>query len=163
MLGELIGEGSGRIESIRVLPDRSLSSSGPPELEVSFQGTGELLGLAVTVVGTYSQIILPGGSLYGEGRTLFVTEDGETLSWKGFGVGRSIGRGSAASFGVAGAFLATSPRLARLSNVATVAEYVIDEERNLQWQGWEWTGPVRPVPLEPESGAEAVPSTTGAV
>lgn len=163
MLGERIGEGSGTIQTIRVLPDRSLSSSGPPELEVSFEGTGDLLGLSVSAVGTYAQIILPGGSLYTEGRVVFVTEDGETLSWKGMAVGRAIGRGPAASFGAVGAFVTTSERLTRLSQAATVVEYVIDEDRNISWEAWDWTGPATGVRLdEPsETATEASSASAG--
>ena len=48
MLGEKIGEISGKITSQRVLPNLG----GAPKMETSFQATGSLLGVELKDTGT---------------------------------------------------------------------------------------------------------------
>jgi hypothetical protein len=62
-LGDQIGEASGRITGTRVITP----SAGQTRMEVSFQGSGTVLGQDVTNIATYSQTLRPGGILYGEG------------------------------------------------------------------------------------------------
>ena len=62
MLGEKIGEMSGKINSQRVLPN----PSGGPKMETSFQGNGSLLGTNVRETGTYSTVVRPDGTLDGK-------------------------------------------------------------------------------------------------
>jgi hypothetical protein len=76
MLGQLIGEASGKVTGFRVVP----TEGKPMEIEVSFQGSGKLLGIEITDVGRYR-----GTPLYGEGQALIMTRDGETAEWTGFG------------------------------------------------------------------------------
>ena len=52
MLGEKIGEISGRVTMQRVLPNLG----GGPEMEPSFQATGSVLGINIKDTGTYSII-----------------------------------------------------------------------------------------------------------
>ena len=62
MQGDLLAESSGT---------RVLASAGPsPNVEVSFQGNGKLLGQDMTDFGTYQQTLRPGGVFYGEGQVL---------------------------------------------------------------------------------------------
>ena len=68
MLGERLGESSGKFTSIRVLP----SEGHQVWLEVSFQGRGTLLGQEITDTGTYRQTFYPGGVLHGEGHVLML-------------------------------------------------------------------------------------------
>ena len=136
MQGNVIGEASGKITNVRVLEyagDRS-------RVEVTFQGQGKLGNTGFTDLGTYWQEIRPGGVLYGEGGPIMMTDEGEILSWKGFGVGKKIGSGFAASFGVAGAIQTSSESLAHLNGVATIGEYEVDAEGNYHWTLWEWRG-----------------------
>ena len=97
MLGERLGEAAGKIVSVRVLDHAGAKS----RVEVSFQGQGTISGVGITDIGTYWQEFR-GDRLYGEGGPLWMTDDGEVLSWKGFGAGRKTGPGFAASFGVCG-------------------------------------------------------------
>lgn len=134
MLGEQLGEASGKITVTRALP-----SEGPtPKLEISFQGSGNLLGVAMNDFGTYWQTVRPGGVLYGEGQVALITTDGEVANWTGFGVGRPTGRVPAGMFSVCGSFQTASERLARLNTVANVVEYQVDENGNYAWKMWEW-------------------------
>lgn len=136
MLGDVIGEASGRITGVRILEyagDRS-------KVEVSFQGQGKLGAVGVTDLGTYTQETRPGGVLYGEGGPLLMTDEGEVLSWKGFGVGKPTGPGFSASFGCAGSIQTSSERLAHLNGVVSIGEYEVDAEGNYHWTLWEWAG-----------------------
>src|SRR3712207_8252672 len=88
-LGDQIGEGSGRITGTRVITP--LGTQQEARIEVSFQGSGTLLGQEITNIGTYVQTLRPGGVLYGEGDVLYITGEGESARWRGFGVGRPTG------------------------------------------------------------------------
>ena len=136
MQGNVIGESSGKITNVRVLEYAGEQS----RVEVSFQGQGKLGNTGIADLGSYSQEVRPGGVLYGEGGPIMMTDEGETLSWKGFGVGKKTGSGFAASFGCAGAIQTSSERLAHLNGVVAIGEYEVDAEGNYHWILWEWTG-----------------------
>ena len=69
-------------------------------IEVSFIESGKIIGVEfsgvakVTTVGGAS----PDGSIYGEGQAVLTTKDGETVTWKGMGVGKPKGKGMAISW-----------------------------------------------------------------
>jgi hypothetical protein len=96
MLGERLGESAGKLTNVRELPTEGQQI----KLEVSFQGQGTLLGQPITEFGTYSQNMRAGGVLYGEGHVIMLTSSGEAADWVGGGVGRAIGAGFKASYGV---------------------------------------------------------------
>jgi hypothetical protein len=133
-LGEQIGEASGRMTGNRVIT----TSAGQTGIEASFQGSGTLLGQDITDIGTYWQTLKPGGVLYGEGDVLYITGDGQSAHWKGFGVGRPTGPLPAAHFAVCGSFETDSQALGRLNEIATVTEYDVDQEGNYRYTFWEW-------------------------
>ncbi|MFQ5875360.1 MAG: hypothetical protein ACE5JL_16390 [Dehalococcoidia bacterium] len=134
MLGELLGEASGKTTGVRVLP----TEGQQVKVEVSFQGSGKLLGVDMTDTGTYWQTIRPGGVLYGEGHVLMMTKEGEIADFTGFGVGRPTGPSPAAHYGVCGSFQTTSEKLAHLNTIATVFEYDVAEDGSYHWKMWEW-------------------------
>jgi hypothetical protein len=130
----MISESSGKLTGVKVLP-----VEGPaPKLEVSLQGAGKLLGQSMTEFITYWQTVRPGGELYGEGQVVMMSEAGETVTWKGFGVGRPTGKGFAASYRAAGSYQTTSATLRRLNSVITVTDYELDENGNYTAKEWEW-------------------------
>jgi hypothetical protein len=134
MLGELLGESTGKITGTRVLP----SEGQQIKVEVSFQGSGTLLGEAITDIGTYWQTIRPEGVLYGEGHVLMMTRDGTIADWTGFGVGQPTGPSPAAHYAVCGSFQPTSGKLARLASVANAIEYDVEQDGSYHWKLWEW-------------------------
>ena len=83
MLGEKIGEISGKITMQRVLP----SLGGDPKMETSFQATGSVLGINVSDTGTYRTVLRSDGTQYGEGQGVMMIRDGEIATWRGHGVG----------------------------------------------------------------------------
>ncbi len=133
MLGEKIGEETGRVTGRRVLP----SEGHGPKVEVSFEASGTILGVEATNLGTYSSIVRPDGTLYGEGQGVAMTKDGEAVSWIGQGVGRFTG-GGAVSYRGALYYQTASEKLASLNSIAGVHEYEVDEDGNTQATTWEW-------------------------
>jgi hypothetical protein len=133
MLGEQLAEEIGEITGTRVLP-----SDGPPKVEVSFTTNGTLLGVHATNMGTYIAVTRPDGTLFGEGQGVTMTEDGGMVSWKGQGVGRFTGQGSAVAWRGAVYFETPSPKLARLNSVVGIFEFATDAGGKAESKLYEW-------------------------
>ena len=133
MLGERIGEETGKVTGRRVLP----SDGQGPKVETSFQSSGTLLGKATTTFGTYWAVMRADGTLYGEGQGVTMTTDGGAASWIGSGLGRLTAEGGA-SFRGAIYFQTATPGLARLNSIAGVYEYDQDPNGNIRILTWEW-------------------------
>jgi len=131
MLGEQIGETKGRRLVRRVI------STDPPTAEVSFEDAGQLLGVPTTGMGTYTSTIRPDGSLFGDGQGLNMTQDGETVTWTGTGVGK-FGPGGSVSYRGMLFFQTASQKLARLNNACGAFEYEVDASGNTVAKMWEW-------------------------
>jgi hypothetical protein len=136
MLGDKLGEASGKFTTVRVLP----SEGQQVWLEVSFQGQGTVLGQQITDTGTYRQTIRPEGVLYGEGHVLMMSPAGDVADWVGVGVGRPTGPGYQASYGVTGSFHSATGALAAVTEVADVIEYEVEEDGSYHWTMWAWSG-----------------------
>src|SRR5436305_9075258 len=83
MLGEKIGEMSGKITSQRVLS----VADGGLKMESTFQANGTMLGTKVKETGTYSTVFRPDGTQYGQGKGVMMLKDGKIATWTGHGVG----------------------------------------------------------------------------
>src|SRR5438874_2578289 len=83
MLGDKLGEESGKITSQRVLAN----PGGMPKMETSFQVTGTLLGASHTTRATYQSMMRPDGHVLGEGQGIVMGHDDEMATWVGQGVG----------------------------------------------------------------------------
>ena len=129
MLGEQIGESKGKRIVRRVL------STDPPTVEVSFEDSGNMLGVATNGFGTYKSVIHDGTPL-GEGEGLLMTTDGEMISWKGSGLGK-FGPGGALSYRGILYFRTPSQKLARLNSTCGVFEYEVDPSGNTTLKIWE--------------------------
>jgi quercetin dioxygenase-like cupin family protein len=134
-LGEPILDESGTITSTRVLAGGDGQS---PRVEVSFQASGQILGIEESSIGTYFSTTRPDGSLYGEGQGIVTTKDGETAIWRGNGVGRLTGRGSAVRWRGAVYYESSSERLKRLNGLAGIFEYETDENGKTHGRVYEW-------------------------
>jgi hypothetical protein len=131
MLGNQIGTIKGKQIVRRVL------SVNPPTTEVSFEDTGEVYGVHVTGMGTYTSIIRPDGSLIGNGQGISLTDTGEPITWTGTGIGRFGPEGSISYRGML--FLQTqSTPLAELHNACAAFEYEVDPAGNITSTMWEW-------------------------
>ena len=134
MLGEQIGEETGQITGIRVLPDEGAG----PKVEVSFQQSGTLLGAQVSDMGTYISVTRPDGTLFGDGQGVTMTDDGEVATWRGQGVGRFTGHGMGVAYRGAIYYQTASERLSRLNGIAVVFEYETDESGKASAKAYEW-------------------------
>jgi hypothetical protein len=131
MLGELIYQGSGKRIVRRVL------STEPVKVEVTFEGGGKVLGVEAMEIATYTSVIRSDGTIYGEGVGVLMTTAGDSITWKGAGVGTFKERG-AVSYRGAVYYHTASPKLSRLNTVAGVFEFESDESGNIQSKVWEW-------------------------
>jgi hypothetical protein len=131
MLGDLISETKGKRVVRRVL------SVDPPTAEVSFEDSGQILGVPATGIGTYTSIVGLDGSIHGEGQGLNTTQDGESLTWTGTGVGK-FGPGGSVSYRGMLFFRTTSQKLARLNGACGAFEYEVDASGGTTSKVWEW-------------------------
>ena len=130
MLGAQIGETKGKRIVRRVL------STDPPTVEVSFEDSGHLFGVPTTGMGTYTSVIRPDGSIYGEGEGINMTQDGEGISWKGTGLGK-FGPGGAVSYrGML--FFRTNSQKISLGSACGAFEYEVDPAGATTSKVWEW-------------------------
>lgn len=135
MLGEKIGEESGKITVQRVLP---IEGQEPPRMEISFEGMGTILGENHMNLGTYISTLRPDGTLFGEGQGVVMTEKGEAATWKGRGVGKFTGQGTAVNWRGALYFQTASQKLSGLNSVAVIFEFDVDADRNTSATFFEW-------------------------
>jgi hypothetical protein len=131
MIGEQIGESKGR----RLV--RRVTSTEPTTVEVSFEDSGHMLGVATTGLGTYTSVIGVDGSISGEGQGVNMTQEGEVITWKAMGVGK-FGTEGAISYRGMLFFKTASQKLARLNNACGAFEYDVDGSGNTVSKLWEW-------------------------
>ncbi|MDW7733283.1 MAG: hypothetical protein SCH66_12765 [Methanolobus sp.] len=134
MLGEMIGELDGKTIGSRVLPSRGHG----PKIENTEQFQGKLLGIEVSDMTTYWTVVMEGGILYGEGRGVTMTKEGDTLTYTISGVGKFKDKGPAVSYRGALYYWTSSPKFSRLNGIATIYEYESDENGNSHAKLWEW-------------------------
>ena len=131
MLGELIGESTGKRIVRRVL------GTSPLKVEVTFEDSGKMLGIATTGLGTYTSVVSLDGSVYGEGQGLISTLEGDAVLWKGSGKGRILPGGAISYRGIL-YYETTSVKMAKLNAAPGVFEYEIDAEGKTRSKVWEW-------------------------
>ncbi len=131
MPGDLLAENTGRRVVRRVL------ETAPLTVEVTFEETGTVLGVATNGLGTYTSVVRPDGSVYGEGQGALFTSDGEGVTWKGSGLGK-LAAGGAVSYRGILYFQTTSQKMARLNAAPGVFEYEVDAEGKTKTKVWEW-------------------------
>jgi hypothetical protein len=137
MLGEVIGEANGTVTSIEVVS----VEQGSSKLKVSLRGSGKAMGVAFTDLITYTRVEKVEGIILGDGEAVWLTEDGEVCTWKGFGIGKPSGVGGAETDAVCGWFQTKSAKLAILNTIATIVEYDLDDNGNYHWTAYEWKHP----------------------
>ncbi len=127
MLGELIGEFTGKNTVYRVLPDG--------KVETSNMGLGKILGMDASVMST-AVSSMANGVFMGEVNSVIMTMDGSGVMLKGNAVswqGEKGGVTRAASIQTT-----QSEKLMRLVKMVIVHEYATDEMGNWVGKLWEW-------------------------
>jgi hypothetical protein len=133
MQADKIGESQGKVTGRRVLPN----PGGGAKMETSFEASGKLLNVEQTETGTYSSVVRPEGTLFGEGQGIIMGKGGELATWVGQGVG-TIKKDGGVSYRGALYYQSSSPAWARLNSIAAVFEYDVDSQGNSRSQLWEW-------------------------
>ena len=130
MIGAQIGETKGKRTVRRVL------SIDPPTVEVSFEDSGHMFGVPTTGIGTYTSVVRPDGSIYGEGQGINMTQDGEGISWAGNRGGevRSRWRSQLPRHAV---FQTNSQKIA-LGSTCGAFEYEVNASGDTTSKIWEW-------------------------
>ena len=127
MLGELIGEFTGKNTVYRVLPDG--------KIETSNQGTGKILGVDAFIMST-AVAAMANGVFVGEVNSLITTMTGDAVMMRGNAVSWQSEKGGATR---ASSYQTTqSEKLMRLNKVIGVHEYETDEMGNWKGKIWEW-------------------------
>jgi hypothetical protein len=132
MLGENLGQESGKVTSRRVL-----SVDGAPAVEISFEAEGSILGVKHRTLGTYASSLRPDGTVLGHGQGVVMGAGGEMASWKGSGVGVFDGKGGI-DFRGAIFYQSSASAWTRLNKVAAVFEYRENPDGSTQAQLFEW-------------------------
>ena len=89
MLGDLLYEEPGQVTGIEVLPPED----GGVVLKGSLQAAGTIQGVAHTSIWTYTSTTRPDGSVFGQGRGVMTTADGDVVHLLGRASDQSGGPG----------------------------------------------------------------------
>jgi hypothetical protein len=130
MLGDQIGEETGKIAVMRVL------DANGPKVEVSARTQGKVLGIDYQGRTTYTSEVQPGGHIFGEGQGVYLTADG-MAAWKGQGTGR-FNPGGGASYRGTIHYVSATGSLAKLAGTVGAFEYSTDANDNAVGKVWEW-------------------------
>ena len=133
MLGDVIYEMTGKKVGWRVLPPDDLG----PRMEISYQGTGKMLGVETTETGTYTAVARPNGTFFADAQGISIANNGGIISWTSQGIGIPDGTGMVSYRGVL-FFNSTSPTFSRLGTVPGISEYEVSEDGPLFGKVWEW-------------------------
>jgi len=131
MLGAQIGEGRGKRTGRRVIATEPIF-----KVEASVEERVTLLGVEGMNLITYTAQAKPDGSLYGEGEGVFMSLQGEGVTWKGIGVGR-FGQDGSVHYCGSLSFTTASQKLAKLNGISGVFQWEIDAQGNTHSQFWE--------------------------
>lgn len=131
MLGDLISESTGK----RIV--RRVVSIDPPTVEVTFEETGAVLGTPTSGTGTYTSVIRPDGSIFGEGQGLIISQEGDGITWTGTGIGKFLPGGAVSYRGML-FFRTASAKLAQFNNACGAFEFEVDATGSTASKVWEW-------------------------
>lgn len=132
MLGELIGETTGKMSGQRVIDLEG------PTTETNVSSIGTLRGISVTQMLTYVAGQTSKGIIHGIGKGIISTEDGEIATFTGEGIGRFDSTGGLKWRGAMFFHTSSAGKLEFLNNVVGVFESNVDTSGNFTDKIWEW-------------------------
>jgi hypothetical protein len=135
MLGDKLGEEHGKATSRRVLPGDDYRYI---KMEVNFETQCTILGQEGMNMGTYTVFERIPGQMYGEGRGIFMTNDGAGAIWNGHGVGHPTGDGMGIAFAASIAIQTDSEKLSRLNGILCVIEPTTGSDGSVHSSLYEW-------------------------
>ena len=131
MIGDLIYDATGQSGlNTRVLPDG--------RVEQSFQHTGKFWGEQGREIATAVSMWRPDGSFSFEVNGYFLTKGGESVSFKGQGVGWPTGAGWKASIRGAAQYWTSSQKLAPANKTIGAFEVEVNEDGTDHVKAWAW-------------------------
>ena len=132
MLGELIGETTGKMSGQRVIDLEG------PTIETNVSSIGTLKGVSVTETLTYAAGPTSKGVIHGIGKGVVNTEDGEIATFTGEGIGRFDSTGVLKWRGAIFFHTNSTGKLEFLNNLVGVFESNVDANGNFTDKIWEW-------------------------
>lgn len=133
MIGEMIGELTGKISGQRVVH----CHGGETKLERTIESKGKILGVDVTFVATMKLKDRWQGGTEAEGNGMLMTAKGEKVILHGSGISVP-GKGPGMSQRGVRYAQTTAPSLSRLNNVAIVFEIEVMPDGTVRDKMWEW-------------------------
>lgn len=133
MLGEQIGELIGRTTSQRVL-----DAECGVKMEATVSANGKIMNIDVSYVITYWNIRKPDRSLYGEGKGILITNDGEVATSKAQGIGKLVKTGGARWLGSIFYNTTSDKKLIYLNNLVGMFETEVDTNGQVREKIWQW-------------------------
>ena len=134
MLGEKIGEFTGKNTGRRVIPN----DEHGPKMEISMEQAGKLLGVDVVDWGTYEAVPC-GKHLEGKGLGIMMTAEGDKITWVATGVGNFTGKGMGLAWRGMLTLHTESAKFSKLNGMCVVFEHDIDETgNNSKGRVFEW-------------------------
>ena len=134
MLGEQIRELVGEITSQRILD----IEHGLPKIEATVNASGKMNNIDVTSIITYWNIRRPDGSLYGEGQGVMMTTEGDVITSRAQGLGKTDKTGVTRWLGSIFYTSSHTVRLAFLNNLVAVFDTEVDSNGHVREKIWEW-------------------------
>ena len=96
------------------------------------------VGISTTDIATYTSVIQPDGTIYGEGQGIVrSTDNSEIALWRGSGVGHFSDDGGV-SYRGAIYYQSQTPGFARLNGIAAMFEYSVDASGKTESTLTEW-------------------------
>jgi hypothetical protein len=133
-LGELVNEERGQISGVRIISSDVTGTTS----EISLRTEGTIRGTRQVSNWTYEQIKRPDGSLYGYGRGVMTTENGDVVNLTGSGSAKVPTGGKPTLYRVVNHYHTTSEKLQDLNYIAVVGEYDVSTDGSTEGRFWEW-------------------------
>jgi len=134
MLGEILFEERGRTSGVRVIS----SDANETTLEVSLQTEGRILGVEQRSMWTYLSRTRSDGSIYGEGKGIMTTKDGDVIRMEGVGAAPGMSGDGSIRYRCGLHFQTNSQKFSKLNGVLGVAEYNVAADGTTVATVWEW-------------------------
>ena len=111
-----------------------------PKIETSFMENDTIKGnISASEMGTYTSVMRPDGSLYGQGQGIITTKGGEVVTWTGQGIGHFMQDGKLRFHGsLFYSTNSTTGKLAFLNNMVGIFHYEVDTAGKTIANVWEW-------------------------
>ena len=134
MLGNLLYEETATDMQVRELS----SDENGDKVEVKLQTEGEIRGVAFTSAWTYWSLTRADGTIYGEGKGVMTTADGDVINLTGAGACQAAGEDGSISYRGAIYFDTDSEKFASLNGGTGVHEYNASPDGTTTTKVWEW-------------------------